>query len=363
MVAPVSGPFVRYPTFPFADAYQRGYRQKMPIDRPLEYRHYWYFGMVKTDSWTTTSYSPGSWTKQADWTLSSMPDYARVRQHAYNRAYEKLRSKAMDAAGWAENLAQINKTRTMFNDRAVQLAKFVLALSKGKFDKAARILRTPRPSGVSHGKALSQNFLEYEYGLKPLLKDIDSSVNILTAPPMKTAVRSRQIEQFPKVVGNGGGFGSNPRYTWSEKTIYNGVLEIKLQATVVITSPNLLLANQLGLIDLALPWKLMPFSFVVDWFVNVEQVVSSMTDWYGVTLENPFVSEFSQGQYFYNYHQLANYTSGAVEGLLQKKDKEYVEFNRTMGIPGPSLVVKPFKGFSLNRGLQAMALVLSVFGR
>lgn len=373
MVAPVTGPFIRYPTFPFSDAYQRGYRQEMPIDQPLEYRSYWYFGMTKTDSWTHQSYSPGIWTKQADWSLTSIPDYLRERAACYNLAYERLRSQAMDTAGWAENLAQINQTRDLFNKRAVQLYRIANAARKGRFQDAARhaglLEKYDRKTGrrllseKSGSKRASGFFLEYEYGIKPLVSDLQETLKILTSASPSKQVRGKASSRIAKSTGAGGGFGSNPRCTYTERTIYEGWLELTLRANCVVTSPNLLLANQLGLIDLALPWKLVPFSFVVDWFINVEQVASSLTDWYGVTLQHPHVSEFSRGQYYYNYHQLANYYSGALEGLLIKRDKEYVDFNRTMGIPGPSLVVKPFKGLSINRGLQAVALIVQIFGK
>jgi hypothetical protein len=363
MALPVTGPFTKYPSGSFEDNYQRGYRQKMPIDRPLEYKFYSYFGKFKTVSWSGSTTTYGIWTKEANFSLQTDPSYNRLRTHALNMAYEKLRSKAMDTAGWAENLAQINKSRKMINDRAVQLGKFVTALRKGRLDHAARILRTPTPSDVSHGKALAQNFLEYEYGVKPLVRDIQNSLQIITSEPFERRIRSQAHERIQKLVRSSSAFGSNPKYVAVQKETTDGFIQVRLGATFRVTSPNLLWANQLGLIDLALPWKLMPFSFVIDWFVNVEQVLSSLTDWYGVVLLDSYTSEFAKGFYTKSYFQNASYTHGHNEGYSTSWDKESVNFDRTLGIPSPTLIMKPFKGFSLNRGLQAVSLVLSVFGK
>jgi hypothetical protein len=364
MVAPVTGPFVKFPTFPFADAYQRGYRQKMPIDRPLEYRMYWNYGTRQQVSWFTNgSVDYGIATKQADFNLASDPSYASLRQHAYNKAYEKMRAKAMDTAGWAENLAQINKTRRTLVERSVQLAHFAGAVKQRRFTDAARILRTPLPSNVSHRKAASQNFLEYEYGVKPLVSDIVESCNILTGDPFEKQVRGRASERILRLTTVGGVVSGNPFYTYRQRKATQGTLTVTCRATFRVTSPNLLLANQLGLIDLALPWKLIPGSFIVDWFVNIEQVISSLTDWYGAELLHPHVTDFAIGQYEETYWQNAVYQHGVSEGFRTSYDKESVEMNRTMGLPGPSLVVKPFKGFSVSRGAQAIALVLSVLGK
>jgi hypothetical protein len=365
MVAPVTGPFTRYPTEPFADCRQQGYRQKMPIDRPLEYHFYRYYGTTKTLSWFTDgSVIIGIPQKEANWSVSMIPNYVNIRNFCYNSAYAKLKAKLGETSGWAENIAQIGAARRMFVGRAVQLGHFVGALRQRRFGDAARILRTPEPSGVSHRKALSQNFLEYEYGLRPLISDIQSSVSTLTdTDHYWRPIRGRASERLTKVTAIGGAFGSNPKYTYYQREMYDATLTITCRARVRVSNPNIFLANQLGLFDLALPWKLIPFSFVVDWFVNVEQVVSSLTDFYGVELHDLHYTEFTRGQYVYFYRQNASYSVGTNEGFTTSKDKEDVTCNREMGLPGPILQVKPFRGFSVERGLQAIALVLSVLGR
>lgn len=372
MVLPVTGPFVRYPSEPFADTYQRGYRQKMPLDRPLEYRFYRFYGTTKTDSWDTSGgYSPGYPTKESDFSLSSQPEYANLRQAAYNRAYEKMRAQAMDSAGWAENFAQINKSRATVVKAAEAISTIVKALRRTRFDDALRVMikvhehrrrkwRKVVPEGASYSKKVAENFLEFEYGIKPLVSDIQDSMKILLGSPFDKTVRGRSSERIAKITRAGGGFGSNPKYFYAQSDLVDGWVTLTCRATIRVTNPNLFLANQLGLIDLALPWKLIPFSFIVDWFVNVEQVINSMTDWYGVELLNPHVTEFIRGYNKNYYFQNAVYSTGSTEGFVTHRDKEHVEMNRTLGLPGPSLQVKPFKGFSLERAAQALALVRTV---
>jgi hypothetical protein len=119
----------------------------------------------------------------------------------------------------------------------------------------------------------------------------------------------------------------------------------------------------LGLLDVALPWKLIPFSFIVDWFVNVEDCISSLTDWYGCTLEHPMTTELTKGeQESFSYSNIS-YPVNPPDGNEQKVRQSSVKMQRTLGLPGPTLQIKPFKGFSLERGLQAIALVISVFGK
>ncbi len=372
MVLPVTGPFVHYPSEPFADCYQRGYRQKMPIDRPLEYRFYRFYGTTKTDSWFTDGgYSPGYPTKEADFSLSSQPKFANLRDAAYNRAYERLRAQVLDTAGWAENIAQINQSRKMVVESAEAISRVVQSLRRGRFDDALRVMvrvhehrrrkwRKVMPEGVSVSKKVAENFLAFEYGIKPMISDVQDSLKILLADPPEKMARGRSSERIQKLVRGGGSFGSNPKYSYASNELIDGWVTLTCRSAFRVTSPNLLLANQLGLIDLALPWKLIPFSFIVDWFINVEQVISSMTDWYGVELLNPHVTEFVRGYQKQYYFQTAVYANGTSEGFVTHRDKEHVEMTRTMGLPGPSLIVKPFKGLSLERGAQALALVRTV---
>jgi hypothetical protein len=138
-------------------------------------------------------------------------------------------------------------------------------------------------------------------------------------------------------------------------------LRIHLFATVRVDNPNLFLANQLGLLDLALPWKLVPFSFLVDWFVNVEQMISSVSDWFGCTLIQPGTTAFARG----SNTELSTTRHYAPPHLYTQstRNQTSVELERSTGISGPALIVKPFKGLSVTRGATAIALVLSVLGK
>lgn len=365
MVAPVSGPFVKFPSEPFADNYRSGYRQKMPLDRPLAYRMYRYYGTRSVNWWTTSNtFGSDPPVKESNFSLNSLPEFARLRQHAYNQAYEKLKTSSQaGGAGWAENLAQINKSRQLVNQRSVQLATFVKHLVAKDFKRAARTLRTPVPSKVSNRKAVSQNFLEFEYGVKPVVSDLKESLDIITGDPFERAVRGRASEYIRKLQVVNYSAGSNPKQILTQRIRTEGVITVTCRATMRVLNPNAYLANQLGLIDPALPWKLIPFSFIVDWFVNVEQVISSVTDWYGVQLLNPHVTDFVTGTYHDYFSNTLEYLNGTSSGSVTVLDKESVTMDRVMGLPSPAIIVKPFKGFSIQRGAQAIALVLSVLGK
>lgn len=362
MALPVLGPFISTPSEPFTDNYRARRTQAMPIDRPLDYRMYRNSGTDKFTNWfyDGSSSSPVP-TKNASYSPSSIPGYAQALQSTYNLAYEALRGSAGETGGWAENLAQMDKTRRMVVDRAVQIANVVAAIRLGSFGAAARALRTPVPSSVSRRKAVAQNFLEFEYGVKPIISDLQSAMVALTSTDFEDrSIRGRSRHHLQDVSSGSVGLSN---YQTRTTTIRTCDIDITCRAIIRITNPNLFLANQLGLLDLALPWKLIPFSFVVDWFVNVEQVISATTAWYGCQLLHPHVSYFVTGNRDYYHRVNSVQASGASQGYIQRTRQESLTFERVTGIPNPKLVMKPFKGFSLNRGAQALALVTAVLGK
>lgn len=361
MVAPITGPINSAPSVPFANKSVSGYKQVKPYNLPLSYRMSEEFGIQVHSAWTLSGTSTTTTTKNANFAIYAKPGYSTKRTQAFNQAYERLKTKTGPAAGWAENFAQWNKTRQLAVESAVRLADVVTSLRKGRFDRVAQELGLQRaPRGVSRRKHVSQNFLAYEYGVKPLMSDIQDSLQTLTGDPPSFPIRARSRENFvgrTSSLVNSGGF-----YSRSVET-YSGVLEIRLQARLRLTNPDLFLATKLGLLDFALPWKLIPFSFVVDWFVNVEDVISSLSDWYGCTLEHPVTTEFCSGEQSSFSYTSQTYPSGQSEGSTTSVKQSSVRLIRSPGISSPTLQVKPFKGFSLERGAQAIALVLSVLGK
>lgn len=354
---PVTGPYISSQSLAFSDRYTVGYRQAKPFDLPLMYRNDQTYGRSETSMVFSdgSSYFPAP-SKDTSFTAQSHADYSRYAAACRNRCYEKFKEAVSGSAGWGENLAQMDKSRKMIVQRAGQFAGFFTAVRRFEFRKAAKILETPVPSKVSRNKKLSQNILEYEYGLKPLMSDVQSSMKILTSDPGARRVYASDTFTYDIPYSNSG----NSNGSFYQETITVGVsCTIKYICHVRVVNPNLFLANQLGLIDLALPWKLLPFSFIVDWFVNVEQMISSLTDFMGVSLERPASVEFARGTRNRTFLQLPN-----AGGFIRTSQEQFSsQLLRGTSIPGPTLVIKPFQGFSVNRGIQAMALVKAVLGK
>jgi hypothetical protein len=253
------------------------------------------------------------------------------------------------------NLAEMKQSLPMMANRLMQLVRFTRALRHGQFERATQILGlTTTPTGVRKGaKRLSDNWLEYHFGWSPLISDIGEYVKVFTSPIPKLQVRAN-------------GYGTNGLISHSGNNTYISQFATRCQllADFWISNPNLNLADQLGFINPAsVAWELVPFSFVVDWFVNVGDIIASCTDFAGVTFEQPTTTYLSEIHYT---RQVAYaYYTGSPPRLIQGVAYDHlkrVTMQRIAGIGTPTLMLRPPAPWPWKRVVTAAALLVQTMG-
>ncbi|DAD51163.1 TPA_asm: maturation protein [ssRNA phage SRR7976323_4] len=130
-------------------------------------------------------------------------------------------------------------------------------------------------------KGSASLWLEYAFGWAPLASDMYNAMDVLQQefPVDRLRSSARAILYGPTAFPGGGVPGD-------DLVVNMGVI-CRVRADLEVTNPNLLLLNQLGLINpAAIAWDLVPFSFVVDWFVPVAKFINSWTADAGYTLKN-----------------------------------------------------------------------------
>jgi hypothetical protein len=252
----------------------------------------------------------------------------------------------------------------MIVDRSTAILKGLRALKQGKLGDAASYLakgqpprsgyrkkkgskRKQRGSSVAlpadrrEAKDWANNYLEFHFGWSPMLKDIYDACEVLS-------------QDFPPslVTGTGGSKFATNNYVNNTRTIRTGTVRVKVRARVRVTNPNLLLASKLGLVNpLSVAWELVPFSFVVDWFVNVGDFLGSFTDLLGLSLEDAHTTMLQK------IDRSEAWTPSPPNVAQLQVDRTF-SMHRYGGIAGPTIQMKPFKGFSVRRGLAAVSLLV-----
>lgn len=191
-----------------------------------------------------------------------------------------------------------------------------------------------------HYRTAASGWLMWSYGVKPLASDIYNGMDVLQRPTPELRVRG-----FGRADARESTSSGNHQY-WG-KYLYEVSVTVGISADVRVNNPNLWLLNKLGLVNPA-QWinEAIPFSFVADWFSNLSQVISQMTDFVGLTVSNPVSTRLSTcRETFTNYDVPYNYS------------KEAKIFRRTLEIPTAKLQFA-YERFEWQRGLNAISLLI-----
>jgi len=367
MVAPVTGPFpVSEGTLPSSRVYRQvsRYKQAKPIDRPLPY--IWRHAVV-----VQRQRDAGFIQAQ---NIPSIPQNlceAGLYAQCTNVAYDKLKNAVSAQAQMGVALAELGQSTRMITTRLTQLAGLARAIRKGDLSAVTRVLRDDFQSfdrkinkiavgGRGKSRKVTKGFagiwLETVFGWLPAVQDIYSSIDVLQNP-IKSIRPSGSGSTDVRNVLITGSKGNWQSVGYHERR-YEGMAHVKMGCEVSVSNPNLYLANNLGLVNPGtIAWELIPFSFVVDWFVNVEQFLSQGTDFLGLSVTNTYTTRSTDGVLFeadWNPYQ---------NPMIASQYATYASGNRNGGLSGPTLKVRPFKLPSWRRAATASALLVQVLSK
>ncbi|DAD50423.1 TPA_asm: maturation protein [ssRNA phage Zoerhiza.2_30] len=210
-----------------------------------------------------------------------------------NRTFDKLKGKVYNSASAGLNFIEAHQAIDMIVRSATTIAGAYHDIKRLRFGDAAKKLRMHFvPKNVSVAKSAASNFLEYHFGWEPLVKDIYDALETYR-DPIKTLDRESVKDVYSDVfhvVNNYTGDTVNPGWLQLIKVSRRIVVR---QGCVFegIADPLSFNLERWGVASpLSLAWEEVPFSFVVDWFANVGQVLQSGSAFAGLKLNRTFWS-------------------------------------------------------------------------
>lgn len=368
---PYSGPIYvseNYPSVnPTKVVRKERYKQKAPYIDVLPYR--------SAMNETFTIPNPFGFTTDYSWPGTGTY-YSPPNGVAISNCYGRFREQAKSSVNLAVNIAERAQAVDMIAKRAAQALRLARAVRSLRLSEAAAAIggtvvkrkdsRSSIRASIRHKdkdyevrlkknlKSFGDNYLEFHFGWEPLVKDIGEGIEILHEPVFKGL--GRRIKARATVSGSE---PSTPTMSdFSIKTTsYWPRVSVQMIGTVSVDDPNTLRLNQLGFINPAVvAWELVPFSFVVDWFSNVGQVLEAYTDFVGMSLKNACTTTFSEYSYktYYRGRSPTNWYGRITAAYMGGKGRSTI---RSLGIQSPSLVFKPPKWPSVTRAATAISLL------
>jgi len=286
-----------------------------------------------------------------------------------NRAEVKaLSSISEQKAGVGEDLATFSQVIEMFHSKASALEA---ALRFFKEDYRMHRFRHITQRFLRKGyktfpKDLSELFLEYVYGWKPLVSDLYGTIEllreyskgvkpiILHGHGQATDTKSRSwAKGKPGWVSTG---------HWAEfTTSEQSKVRVDLYGQVDPSLVAFRALNQLGLINpVSLAWELIPWSFVVDWFVPIGPVLQAFTAPIGLKLVSGTIAQRISRTHVGTVHAIAGGNSTIYEERVcdvRAYDETYTRVPYSSW-PRPSFYIdlNPLRG---DRSLKATALAIA----
>lgn len=347
------------------------YRQRKPYNIPLQFTYNW----DKVTAYSAFGYD-GPRSQSVYWSSGANPgSTSDTNDPSYSKAWSAFNGAVSNTANLALAVHERKQSLQMFEKRVLQLASFANALRKGDLLGAARKLgvklppkqlrkmkarypkrvrKTPgMPVATAREKAFADNFLEFHFGWAPLVGDMQSAMEVLdTTPPIRpTRVRRGGTRRtFSEVTTTSGNTVTKTTTTVDYSTSF------ELSGLVRMTNSDAALAGNMGLLNpLTLVYEAVPFSFVLNWFVNVEEYLQGFTGLVGYSIENPCITFF--GKSITQYNRWNQYLAQAPYGAYATIER--IALMRVPGaIPRPQLSFRPIEGLSATRGITAIALLL-----
>jgi hypothetical protein len=160
--------------------------------------------------------------------------------------------------------------------------------------KAALKLRRLNLQGVIDAGQLANGYLEIRYGIRPIIYDVLGAIEAIEALGKTKRVNLKIRHSIEEVVSNpilvskrtgSTSLGVNTYYNQTDRTdtyiTAGAILDFECDEADVFDEFGI------DLIDTA--WELIPFSFIVDWFCNIGQVLTSWSPSYAVEVKGTYL--------------------------------------------------------------------------
>lgn len=259
------------------------------------------------------------------------------------RLREKIKNSSMNAA---VALAERSQTLSLVTAACKDILRTYRSFRNGTvFAKLFNGTFRPR---TPHDVALANKWLEYSFGWRPLMSDIYGAAE---------EIHKSVHEGFPYYVRTSGGgrrvssvMSNHASGPVSRSFVESCELRAKARFTVRNSSVKSLV--QLGLTNPAeIAWEVVPFSFVIDWFIPVGDFIASLDSLVGVQ-----DLTVCRG---YKYESVWTTSTAGGKGVQRSIAKVRLGNTSDLALPAlqPRLPNNPFQKLSL-----AVALLTQIRG-
>jgi len=207
----------------------------------------------------------GVYTQPVQFDLPTTVYTNRLKAIVTNKAIEKFMDQRVNLANI---FAERQKTINMISHRLTKAYYALRLLKRGKVRQSIQTLTGKNPKS----KDQASLYLEWVYGWIPLASDL---YGLCKMYPPSPEVLIKYGRHFPYNSGIVGG----------DNLVTAGNIWASCKFILRMDSPLVSSAEQLGLANPAVvAWEVMPYSFIIDWFIPIGTYLQSLTVFNGFTM-------------------------------------------------------------------------------
>jgi hypothetical protein len=284
-----------------------------------------------TDDFEVKGYFPASWPALS----SSSPALAECTNRAIRKFLEAC-TNARSSVELGQDIGEIKQTIEGIRHPMDSMRKLIL----GHFSRLKTAKRRYRNKTPSLKKALADSYLEFKFGWNPLASDVaDAWVGLTSSARMTPTV---PVEGHASATYNGSDSYRTLYSICTQNLVvhskysvkYKGAIRVRLTEKGFVPFPEVLRLNSVqDFVTTA--WDLVPYSFLVDYFTNIGDIINALTfpfgslTWSQVTIHNETVNRYS------HIDNGVNPTSGTI-------------VNRSVSVPNYEFKVKSVQRAAVN---------------
>ena len=244
-----------------------------------------------------------------------------VNNLCLDKVYDTLQQAEDLRVAWAER----DKALALVCDSLTYLIRTYKAL-RHPSPNAVREILGYKPGWKDVVKKPAGAWLAWNFGVKPTISDLHKGLGIFTnaLPP----VRISESASLPY-------FRDFSRGAYEEGFHLSGKFSVRIGCEVIAWDPNVQLATALGFGQpLSTAWELTPWSWAIDYFANVSQMLKNLEPRFpGLTLNQEYNTRYFRGTAGYSYNDRPWWAEGAPQRQTQTI-YSFKTMRRYTGIPG-----------------------------
>lgn len=204
---------------------------------------------------------------------------------ASNKALDKLYDQMNQAESLRVAWLERQKSMQLVTGNLRRLITIARAVKRRDPRIVRRVLkRNPKARDIV--KQPAGLWLEYWFGWQPFVADLHHALGVFgyefPSQPLHASGRSETVDHYNR----------NVTYDWIHWFQYD--TRVKIGGEIYAIDPNLTLASSLGFGQpLSVAWEMTPFSWVVDYFVNVGSMLKNLEPRFpGLKFRNQYTTTF-----------------------------------------------------------------------